>query len=71
MEMFSPVHAERGLVEGVGENLGTDNGAGECARDVATAAGERALSATHRRCPASEKTEHDAPPPGLSFDRRR
>jgi hypothetical protein len=26
MEMFSPVHAERGLVEGVGENLGDDNG---------------------------------------------
>jgi hypothetical protein len=25
-EMFSPVHAERGLVEGVGENLGDDNG---------------------------------------------
>ncbi|HKL30769.1 MAG TPA: Tat pathway signal protein [Natrialbaceae archaeon] len=26
MEMFSPAHAERGLVEGVGENLGDDNG---------------------------------------------
>jgi hypothetical protein len=25
-EMFSPAHAERGLVEGVGENLGDDNG---------------------------------------------
>jgi hypothetical protein len=26
MEMFSPTHAERGLVEGVGENLGDDSG---------------------------------------------
>ena len=26
MEMFSPMHAERGLVEGVGENLGDDSG---------------------------------------------
>ncbi|MFW5919866.1 MAG: DUF7405 family protein [Halanaeroarchaeum sp.] len=26
MEMFSPVHAEEGLVDGVGENLGDDNG---------------------------------------------
>jgi hypothetical protein len=25
-ELFSPVHAERGLVEGVGENLGDDSG---------------------------------------------
>lgn len=25
-EMFSPIHAEKGLVEGVGENLGADNG---------------------------------------------
>jgi hypothetical protein len=25
-EMFSPIHAERGLVDGVGENLGDDNG---------------------------------------------
>ncbi|MBB6646138.1 DUF7405 family protein [Halobellus ruber] len=25
-ELFSPVHAEQGLVEGVGENLGDDNG---------------------------------------------
>lgn len=26
MEMFSPTHAEQGLVEGVGNNLGADNG---------------------------------------------
>ena len=26
MEMFSPAHAEQGLVEGVGENLGSDSG---------------------------------------------
>ncbi len=26
IEMFSPVHAERNMVEGVGENLGADNG---------------------------------------------
>lgn len=26
MEMFSPMHAERGLVEGVGNSLGADNG---------------------------------------------
>ncbi|PSQ12061.1 Tat pathway signal protein [Halobacteriales archaeon QS_5_70_15] len=34
MEMFSPAHAERGLVEGVGENLGADSGVDRFVDDV-------------------------------------
>jgi hypothetical protein len=33
-KMFCPAHAEEDRVEGVGENLGTDNQAGDCAEDV-------------------------------------
>lgn len=33
-KMFCPAHAAEDKVEGVGENLGTDNGAGECPEDV-------------------------------------
>ncbi|MFC7140100.1 Tat pathway signal protein [Halosimplex aquaticum] len=33
-EMFCPVHAEEGRVEGTGENLGNDNGVGECVDDI-------------------------------------
>ena len=33
-KMFCPAHADEGKVEGVGENLGTDSGVGECAEDV-------------------------------------
>jgi hypothetical protein len=33
-KMFCPAHAEEGRVEGVGENLGTDSGVGDCADDV-------------------------------------
>ncbi|WP_415378496.1 Tat pathway signal protein [Halosimplex sp. TS25] len=33
-EMFCPVHAEDGRVEGTGENLGDDNGVGECVDDI-------------------------------------
>jgi hypothetical protein len=34
MEMFSPAHAEQGLVEGVGENLGADSGIDEFVDDI-------------------------------------
>lgn len=33
-KMFCPAHADEDKVEGVGENLGTDSGVGECAEDV-------------------------------------
>ena len=33
-KMFCPAHADEGRVEGVGENLGTDSGVGDCADDV-------------------------------------
>ncbi|WP_277540423.1 DUF7405 family protein [Haloarcula laminariae] len=33
-KMFCPAHADEGKVDGVGENLGTDSGVGECAEDV-------------------------------------
>ena len=33
-KMFCPAHAEEDRVEGVGENLGTDSGVGDCADDV-------------------------------------
>jgi len=33
-KMFCPAHADDGKVAGVGENLGTDNGVGDCADDV-------------------------------------
>jgi hypothetical protein len=33
-KMFCPAHAEEDRVEGVGENLGTDNQVGDCAEDV-------------------------------------
>jgi len=32
--MFCPVHAEEDRIEGTGENLGNDSGAGECADDA-------------------------------------
>jgi deferrochelatase/peroxidase EfeB len=34
MEMFSPAHAEQGLVEGVGENLGSDSGIDQFLDDI-------------------------------------
>ncbi|MFB6189909.1 MAG: Tat pathway signal protein, partial [Halapricum sp.] len=34
-KMFCPAHAEQGLVEGVGDNLGTDSGMSECPADPA------------------------------------
>ena len=33
-KMFCPAHADEDRVEGVGENLGTDSGVGDCADDV-------------------------------------
>lgn len=33
-EMFCPAHAEEGTVEGVGENLGDDSGAGDCVETI-------------------------------------
>ena len=39
-EMFSPAHAERGLVEGVGDNLGADSGIDQFVEDVPARARE-------------------------------
>jgi hypothetical protein len=40
MEMFSPTHAEEGLVEGVGENLGDDSGVDDVLDDIVEQARE-------------------------------
>ncbi|WP_049911355.1 DUF7405 family protein [Halorubrum coriense] len=42
MEMFSPVHAEEGLVEGVGANLGDNSGIDEMLDDILDQAREHA-----------------------------
>jgi hypothetical protein len=40
MEMFSPTHAEQGLVEGIGANLGSDSGIDDVLDDLAAEARE-------------------------------
>ena len=42
-KMFCPAHAENDRVEGVGENLGDDNGVGDCVDDIADDAGTHGM----------------------------
>jgi hypothetical protein len=59
-KMFCPAHADEGTVEGVGENLGTDSGMGDCADDVVENSRTEGV-AGHAQKAARARDENDSP----------
>ncbi len=59
-KMFCPAHADEEKVEGVGENLGTDSGAGECAEDVVDRSRREGV-AGHAQKTARARDESESP----------
>jgi len=59
-KMFCPAHADEGKVEGVGENLGTDSGVGECPEDVVENSRREGV-AGHAQKAARARDDNDTP----------
>ncbi|MDS0281185.1 DUF7405 family protein [Haloarcula onubensis] len=59
-KMFCPAHADEGKVEGVGENLGTNSGVGDCADDVVERSRREGV-AGHAQKTARARDENDSP----------